>query len=320
MATVRVFTTSPGTNREEFTLLDWGLFTYLSLVWGSSFLFMAIGLDAFHPGLVTWLRVVLGALVLALLPRARRAEIAPEDRPRLGVLGLIWVAIPLTLFPIALQWIDSAVAGMLNGAMPIFTAALATVMLRALPGRLQLAGLAIGFGGVVAIALPSGGEGTTAAIGVLLSVLATVCYAVALNIVTPMQQAYGALAVLARIQWVAAVLVTPFGIYGLTRSSFAWPSLLAMLAVGVFGTGLAFVLMGSLTGRVGATRAAFITYVIPVVALVLGVTFRGEVVAPLAVAGVVLVIAGATLASRREVPLTSTRPKAEAPPPATPVG
>lgn len=53
MATVRVFTTSHGTNREAFTLLDWGLFLYLSLIWGSSFLFMAIGLDAFHPGLVT---------------------------------------------------------------------------------------------------------------------------------------------------------------------------------------------------------------------------------------------------------------------------
>ena len=69
----------------------------------------------------------------------------------------------------------------------------------------------------------------------------------------------------------------------------------------MLGTGLAFVLMGTLTGRVGATRASFITYCIPVVALILGVVFRNETVAPLAIAGVVAVIAGAFLASRREV-------------------
>jgi drug/metabolite transporter (DMT)-like permease len=71
--------------------------------------------------------------------------------------------------------------------------------------------------------------------------------------------------------------------------------------VGVLGTGLAFVLMSNLIGRVGPTRATFITYIIPVGALVLGVVFRNEVIAPIAVAGVALVIAGAALASRREI-------------------
>lgn len=293
--------TSHGTNRLAFTPTDWGLFVALGLIWGSSFLWIAIGLDSFHPGLVTWLRVGFGAGVMALLPRARRGRIETSDRPRVAALGVIWIAIPLTLFPLAQQWIDSAVAGMLNGATPIFTAVLATILFRSLPGRLQVAGLIIGFGGIVAIAVPSSGSATSAAVGVAMALAATACYAVALNIVPPMQQTYGALVVMARAQWVAAVLVTPFGIYGLTRSSFAWPSLLAMLVVGVLGTGLAYVMMGTLSGRVGATRAAFVTYAIPVVALVLGVVFRDEVVAPAAVAGVVAVIAGAALASRREV-------------------
>jgi drug/metabolite transporter (DMT)-like permease len=301
MATPRILTTSHGSNREAFALLDWGLFTSLSLIWGASFLFMAIGLDAFHPGLVTWLRVGFGAAVIALIPRARQTKIDSQDRSRVGILGLVWIALPLTLFPIAQLWIDSAVAGMLNGATPIFTALLATILLRALPGRLQMAGLAVGFAGMVAIALPSAGAGTTAAIGVIMVLVATVCYAVALNMVAPLQQRYGSLPVIARVQWVAAAAVTPFGIYGLTQSSFAWPSLLALLAVGVLGTGVAFVLMGTLSGRVGPTRSAFITYAIPVVALVLGVVFRDEIVAPVAVIGVVLVIAGALLASRREV-------------------
>jgi drug/metabolite transporter (DMT)-like permease len=302
MDTPRILTTSHGTNRDAFALLDWGLFVSLSLIWGASFLFMAIGLDAFHPGLVTWLRVGFGAAVMALIPRARTTKIADsQDRSRVGILGFVWIALPLTLFPIAQLWIDSAVAGMLNGATPIFTALLATILLRALPGRLQMAGLAVGFVGIVAIALPSTGSGTTAAIGVIMVLIATVCYAVAINMIAPLQQRYGSLPVIARAMWVAAAAVTPFGIYGLTQSVFAWPSLLALLAVGVLGTGVAFVFMGTLSGRVGPTRSAFITYAIPVVAMILGVVFRDEIVAPVVVIGVALVVAGALLASRREV-------------------
>lgn len=306
----RLLATSHGTNRESFSPGDWGLFVSLSLIWGGSFLFMAIGLDAFHPGLVTWLRIGFGASFLAALPKARRSRIPESDRVRVGTLGTLWIAIPLTLFPIAQQWIDSAVAGMLNGAMPIFTAVVATMLLKALPGRLQMAGLIVGFVGIVAIALPSAGETTTAAIGVVLVLTATVCYAFAVNMVAPLQQAYGALPVMARVQWTAAVLVTPYGIYGLLQSSFAWPSLLAMFAVGFLGTGLAFAMMAGLAGRVGPTRAAFITYVIPVVALVLGVVFRDETVSPYAVGGVALVIIGALLASRREGATRSLRPPA----------
>lgn len=296
----RIVTTSHGTNREAFKATDWGLFFALGGIWGASFLFIAIGLDAFHPGLVTLLRVGFGALTIALVPKARQSKIPRKDFRKVGTLGLIWVAVPMTLFPIAQQWIDSAVAGMLNGATPIFTAVIAAILLKHLPRGVQISGLIIGFIGMLAIALPSAGTGSTATIGVALVLLATICYAFSLNIVAPLQQAHGALPVIARALWIATILVAPYGIYGLTQSEFAWPSLLATLAVGIFGTGLAFVMMGTLTGRVGATRSSFITYLIPVVALALGVIFRDEIVAPIAVAGVVMVIVGAILASRRE--------------------
>jgi drug/metabolite transporter (DMT)-like permease len=296
----RIIATSHGTNREAFKATDWGLFFALGGIWGASFLFIAIGLDAFHPGLVTLLRVGFGALTIALVPKARQSKIPRSDFKKVGTLGVIWVAVPMTLFPIAQQWIDSAVAGMLNGATPIFTAVIATILLKHLPRGVQISGLIIGFIGMLAIALPSAGTGSTAAIGVALVLLATICYAFSLNIVAPLQQAHGALPVIARALWIATILVAPYGIYGLTQSEFAWPSLLATLAVGIFGTGLAFVMMGTLTGRVGATRSSFITYLIPVVALALGVIFRDEIVAPIAVVGVAMVIVGAILASRRE--------------------
>lgn len=296
----RLLTTSHGTNREAFKAADWLRFVAVSLIWGASFLFIAIGLDAFHPGLLTWLRVGFGALLMALLPQARATRIPREDLPRVVLLGVIWVAIPFTLFPIAQQWIDSAVAGMLNGATPIFTAIIASVLLRQLPGRLQVGGLVVGFLGMLAIALPSAGSGNTAALGVILVVLATLCYGLSTNIVAPLQQRYGTIPVMGRTLMVATVLVTPYGLFGLTRSEFAWPSLVATLAVGFLGTGIAFLMMGSLVGSVGATRATFITYLMPVVALVLGVVFRNESIAPLAVIGSLLVIVGALLASRRE--------------------
>ncbi len=300
MANPRLLTTSHGTNREAFTAADWGLFTSLALIWGSSFLFIAIGLDAFHPGVVTLGRVGLGALFLALIPRTRAVKIAAADWGRIVALAAIWTAIPFTLFPIAQQWIDSAVAGMLNGATPILTAILATFLHRSLPGRLQIAGLLMGFAGIVAIAIPSAGDDATGAIGVALILLATLGYAVSLNMVPPLQQKYGSLPVMARILPVATVMVLPYGLFGLPRSTFSLASLLAVAAIGVLGTGLAFVLMGNLAGSVGATRASFLTYLIPVVALLLGVVFRGESVSPVAVIGVGLVIGGALLASRRE--------------------
>jgi drug/metabolite transporter (DMT)-like permease len=300
----RLLTTAHGTNREAFSPKDWARFVSIGLIWGASFLFIEVGLEAFHPGLVTWLRVGFGALFMAALPQARSAHIERSDRPRVALLSVVWVAIPLTLFPIAQQWIDSAVAGMLNGAVPIFTAIIASILLQQLPGRLQILGLLVGFAGIVAIAFPAVETGQTAALGVALVLVATICYGFATNIVTPLQQTYGSIPVMARMLWLGVILVAPYGIYGLLRSEFAWPSLFALAALGLLGTGLAYILMGGLAGSVGPTRASFITYLVPVVALVLGVVLRDEIVAPVAVVGSLLVIAGAILASRRETPPT----------------
>ena len=95
---------------------------------GVVFLFIDVGLEAFSPGMVTLIRVGLGAATLALFPSSRR-PIDRSDWPRLFVVSVLWVAVPLSLFPIAQQWIDSAVAGMLNGTMPMLTALIAAAML-----------------------------------------------------------------------------------------------------------------------------------------------------------------------------------------------
>lgn len=279
--------------------MEWGLLAAVALIWGSSFVFMAIGLDAFRPGVVTLARVSLGALTLALVPKAR-VGIDREDRGRVLGLGIIWIGIPLTIFPIAQQWIDSSVAGMLNGAVPIAAAAWATLLLRRLPGWRQLVGIAIGFVGVIAISAPEVVDSSATALGTMLVVGAVVLYGLSTNLVVPFQQKYGALPVLFNAQLAALVIVVPFGLIQIPGSTWAWSSALAMIPLGALGTGLAFVLMATLVGRVGGARGSIAIYFVPVVAIVLGVVIRGDVLQPAAVAGTGLVLVGAWIASRRD--------------------
>jgi drug/metabolite transporter (DMT)-like permease len=295
----RVLSTAHGTHRDAFAPIDWLLFAAVGTIWGSSFLFIAIGLEAFEAGLITWLRILFGAAALWPLHRAR-VRFQREDLPRLAVLSLVWVVVPFTLFPLAQGSVNSAIAGMLNGAAPIFTAVIATLLLRRAPGPRQLIGIPLGFVGVAAIALSAATVGPSQALGVGMILVATVCYGIAFNIATPLQHRYGSLPVMAAILAIGAVVTAPLGIASLPGSSFAWDSLAAVAVLGLVGTGFAFVLMGRLVGRVGATRASIVGYLIPVVALGLGVLFRGDDVGPAALVGVALVIGGAYLTSRRE--------------------
>ena len=288
-----------GTMPEAFGPLEWALLAGIAWIWGSSFLFIDIGLGAFRPGLITLVRVVLGAAALALVPRARRA-VAREDLPRVAFLGVIWIGVPLSLFPLAQQWIDSSVAGMLNGAMPLTTAAWSVLLLRRAPGRTQLVGLAVGMAGIVAVSWPGLQGSRATAAGTALVVLAVVLYGLAANVAVPLQQRYGSLPVLLRAQLAALAVVVPFGLWSLPGSSWALAPALAMVPLGVLGTGLAFVFMSTLVGRVGAPRGSVAIYFVPVVAILLGVAVLGERIAPISLAGTLLVLAGAWLTSRRE--------------------
>lgn len=287
------------TNADEaaFTPAAWGLFASISLIWGSSFLFISIALEAIEPGLITWGRVALGAAVLNVLPRSR-VRIDGSDWPRLLALSVVWVAVPFTLFPLAEQHINSAVTGMLNGSTPIFAALAAGVISRRLPQRMRVVGLGIGLVGVVLISLGQGGEGDNAWLGIVMVLGASACYGVAANVAVPLQQRYGSLPLMARMLALAALWTLPGGAISIGASDLEAGPAASVVVIGALGTGLAFVIMGTLVGSVGATRASLITYLIPVVALVLGVAFKSDEVTVVAIGGVLLVIAGAALASR----------------------
>jgi drug/metabolite transporter (DMT)-like permease len=291
--------TAQGTHTQAYGVAEWSLLAAIALIWGSSFLFIEIGLRSFAPGVITLARIALGTAALLLVARARR-PIDREDWGRVALLGIVWYAVPLTLLPIAQQWIDSSVVGMINGSMPIFAAAWATYLLRRLPGWRQALGIAIGFVGIVLVFIPELQASTDTALGAFIALFAIAFYGLAANLAVPLQQKYGAPAVVLRSQVVALICVLPLGLWQLQSSTWSWESALAMVPLGILGTGLATVLMATLAGRVGGPRASIAIYFLPIVAIVLGVGLLGESVMPIAIAGIALVMAGAWVASRRE--------------------
>jgi len=271
---------------------DWLLLLVPGLIWGASFLFIAEGMRSIGPGGVTFVRILVGFATLSAFPAARRPVLRSEW-PAIVSLGVLWLALPLSLFPFAEQHVSSALTGMLNGANPLFTAIIgATIARRALPRRV-VAGLAVGVAGTILMAFPASRQGHSSAAGIGMILAAMVSYGFALNIARPLQQRTGALPVIWRAQMVALVLTAPLGLPDLLTAHWTPGPLVAMLALGALGTGVAHVTISVAAGRLGATRASATTFLIPVVALVLGVLVRNEKVALLSVLGSVVCVLGA---------------------------
>lgn len=270
-------------------------------IWGASFLFIAEGLTAVGPFGVAFLRIAIGCAVLVLLPAARR-PLPRTAWPKVAFLGVVWFALPLSLLPFAEQRVSSALTGMLNGAVPIFAAAVGALLTRKLPSRKLAAGLAVGLAGALLVALPTLREGRSSALGVLLVLGSIVAYGFAVHLAKPLQQRYGALPVICRALGVAALLTAPMGLRDVAHARWTPAPLLCLLALGALGTGVAFVVLATAAGRLGATRASATAFVIPGVALALGVLVRGETVAPLAVLGALLSLGGVALLRRAHDP------------------
>ena len=294
-----MFSTSHGSRSGPFGWLEWALLSGVALFWGSAFSLVDLGLESFAPAAVTWVRVVLGFVILLSFKVSRR-PVERADWWRIAVLGMTWVVIPFTLFPIAQQHIDSALAGMLTALVPIYSTIIAAVMLSKLPESRQTFGIVLGAIGVVGISLPAVQDSGSSAWGVMLVIFATLAYGLSITLAVPLQQRYGAPAAMMRALGVAAVLTMPTGIIGLADSEWQAGPVAAVAVLGVFSTGTAFVLMAALVGRVGPTRGSAPIYILPVVAMALGMAFRGDVVVPLQWAGTGLVTLGAWLTSRRE--------------------
>ena len=270
----------------------WLLLVVPGLIWGASFLFIAEGLRAVGPFGIAFFRILIGFATLALFPAARK-PIDRGDWPAIGLLGVVWFAFPLTMFPLAEQRVSSAMTGMLNGANPLFTVIVAALIARRAPTAGVLVSLAIGMAGTVLIAIPAVGEGQSSAIGIAMIMSALLSYGVALNIARPLQQKYGGTSVIWRGQIAGILLTAPLGIPEVWQADWSPVPLLSLIALGALGTGVAYVAMATAAGRFGAARASGTTFLIPVVALVLGVVLRNERVEMISVIGSLVCLTGA---------------------------
>jgi drug/metabolite transporter (DMT)-like permease len=204
----------------------------------------------------------------------------------------------MSMFPHAEQHVTSALTGMLNGGVPLFAAAVASIVARAMPSAGVLTGLAVGLTGAVLMALPGIQAGGNSLLGVVLILFALVSYGIAINMARPLQQRHGALPVVWRALGVSVLLTAPIGLPALLEARWTVRAALSMLALGALGTCVANVALAAAAGRYGATKASATGFLIPVVALVLGIFVRDEHVETTSLAGGAICLLGAWLIRR----------------------
>lgn len=276
----------------------WALdFMLLAAVWGASFLFMRLGVLEFGPLATAGVRVAIAAAFLLpiLLFKGLGPALLQHWKPVFFV-GVLNSAIPFACFSFALLSITTGMASMLNATVPLFGALVAWFWLHDRPTRSRLLGLLIGFVGVAMLAwdqasVKPGASGIAPVWAVLAGLLACVCYAVSASYTRRFLTQVPALVIATGSQIGATLgLALPALWFRPTQmpSLSAW---LALLAVGVISSGVAYILFFRLIANAGPTRALSVTYVVPVFAVLYGLIFLGEQVTPwMLVCGAVIVL------------------------------
>ena len=284
----------------QFGVTEWLLALGMALTWGSSFLLIDIIIQDAPTTFVPFGRSFFGMVALFFVPGSRN-KIAPEHWRKIWILGLIWMALPFFLFPIAERTVASSIAGMMNGALPVVVIVVTAIWIRTKPSGQRIVAILVGFLGIVLIAVPSINDGSSAdAKGIFYLLAALICYAVALNMARPLQAIYSPATLMMRVVSISTVLSAPLGLYALRTTTFTFALFGAKVVLGALGSGIAFLLFGTLLKRTGTVRAMIPTYFTPIVGTFLGVLFNGEKVLALSLLGMLIVIFGAWLTSRPE--------------------
>ena len=285
----------------------------LALIWGSAFLWIKLADRGFSAVEVTLARLALGAAVLFVIVRVRREAIPRSGRlwAQIAVAALFANAVPYLLFAVAEQTVDSSTAGIINATTPLWTVVLAlAVRHQKSVTRWQAAGLAAGFAGAVLIFTPWHTAGGLFSAGALQCLAASVSYAVSYIYMDRFRARRGiSPVVLSACQLAAAavMLAIALGVSGVQAPHVTAQSVAAIAVLGIIGTGFAYVLNYQIITSEGATVASTVTYLLPVVAIVLGVVVLGETITVTVLAGIALVLGGVALTRRRTKPVTDKR-------------
>ncbi|WP_113906734.1 DMT family transporter [Aliidiomarina celeris] len=288
---------------EQYPASAWAKLGVLALVWGSSFFLIKKGLQSFTPLEVAAVRLAAAAAVLAPFSILRMKRIKRHQWPVILSVGLTGSMLPAFLFAFAQTQVDSGVTGALNAMTPLFTLIIGAIIFKQWVGLRTVVGLMVGFCGTLTLVLLNATGALVLNGYALFIVLATCCYGMNLNLIKTYLPDQSPLT----ITGVSLLMVLPVAILYLVGpgevgsklvSPEAWLSLSAVLALGVFGTALALILFNHLV-QIGTTVfASSVTYLIPIVAMILG-ALDGERIGIWQVGGMGLILLGVWLANRK---------------------
>ncbi len=286
-----------------------GLYIALGIVWGCSFIFIKLGLEFLTPFGVAFGRCALGAMALLIYLKLKGLTLV-RDRKMIGhlwVVSLLLNVIPGIFFAWAETEVTSILAGIINAVTPLMTLiAIMVVSRNEKPTRPQVVGLILGFLGVLTVLGAWQGLGDNPLWAILILLAAVTCYGFSFpysrRFILPAQLKPEVMAA-TQVTLGAITLLPLFLINGVAKSEFLLGPVLAMIALGVFGSGFAYIWNFTIMRDAGSAIASSVTYVTPLVAVLVGFVFLNEVLHWYEPIGALVVLLGAAIAQGR-IPLS----------------
>jgi len=277
----------------------------LGVVWGCSFIFIKLGLEFLTPFGVAFVRCALGAITLLIVVKIKKIKL-PSDKStwrKLWILAMLLNVIPGILFAYAEVYVTSVLAGIINATTPLATLIVMLIAFREERLKVeQIIGLIIGAIGVMVVLGIWQGVGENQLTGVIALLIAVTCYGISFpytvrNII-PLGLKPEAAATTQLVM--AAITLLPFYLFdGISQDNYRPATLFAMLALGILGSGVAYIWNFSIIAAAGSSIASSVTYLTPVVAIIVGWVFLGEALSWFEPVGALLVIIGAATSQGR---------------------
>ena len=277
----------------------------LGLVWGCSFIFIKLGLEFLTPFGVAFVRCALGAITLLIVVKLMKIDLPKEKSTwyKLWVVAMLLNVAPGILFAYAQLHVTSVLAGIINATTPLATLVVMLIAFREEKLKAeQIYGLLLGGLGVMVVLGIWQGIGDNQLTGVIALLIAVTCYGISFpyskrNII-PLGLKPEAAAATQLIM--AAITLLPFYLYdGISQDNYRPVNIFAMLALGILGSGFAYIWNFSIIAAAGSSIASSVTYLTPVVAVFVGWLFLGEVIVWHEPVGALLVILGAAVSQGR---------------------
>lgn len=276
---------------------------FLAIIWGSSFILMKRGLEVFNFMQVASLRIVIAFLsLIPFLPKAFH-NVKKKHLLPITIMAILGNGIPAFLFTKAQTHLDSSLVGILNAIVPLFTLILGVYFFKSKPTKINIIGIFLGLFGAVLLTVNSLSDGVEMNFYVWLVVLATVFYAISINVIKKYLFDLNASSITA----LAFLIIGPLSSVYLFSTDFTavlvsnengLMALVYIALLSVCGTSMAVIIFNKLISRSSAIFASSVTYLIPIVAILWGV-FDGEIITPYHLFGMLIIFSGVYLVNKK---------------------